>query len=231
GIVPFAFLAPSAGHFFLTFFYATVFFFVLHEEKWNLFNLIPLLFICYATIDYGLTFYHPYASSIFMVILVVIYFIIGCMLYLLLYETVKVQSFTVRIYWYTVISFLAVVYLYVLVDDALWTRLLPGVGLSLSAWTQQRRIPNILPEWIRLGAGAYLIQPYYVLLGWLLIPTLFVVELYVIPWIVFTVFLKRIRASQQLKQIANYVQWGVLVIAFLLLIQHALVQSTVVYAL
>lgn len=231
GIVTFAFMEPSAGHFIVTLLYATGVLFVLHEEKWDLFNLIPLLIIYYATIDYGSTLYHPYAWSIVMVILAVICNIIGRMMYSMLYETVKGQSFTVRIDWYTVISFLAVVYLYVLVDDALWTRLLPGVGLSLSAWTQQRRIPNILPEWIRLGAGAYLIQPYYVLLGWLLIPTLFVVELYVIPWIVFTVFLKRIRASQQLKQIANYVQWGVLVIAFLLLIQHALVQSTVVYAL
>src|SRR5699024_11436665 len=80
-----------------------------------------------------ISLYHPFAWSIVMVILAVICNIIGRMMYSMLYETVKGQSFTVRIDWYTVISFLAVVYLYVLVDDALWTRLLPGVGLSLSA--------------------------------------------------------------------------------------------------
>src|SRR5699024_10938301 len=117
------------------------------------------------------------------------------MLYSMLSSTGKGHSSTLPVDWRTAVTLCVAGTLNVLVDDALWTRLLPGVGLSLSAWTQQRRIPNILTEWIRLGAGAHLIQPYYVLLGWLLIPTLFVVELYVIPWIVFTVFLKRIRAS------------------------------------
>src|SRR5699024_12670200 len=64
GIVSFAFRELSAGHFIVTLLYATGVLFVLYEEKWDLFNLIPLLIIYYATIDYGSTLYHPYAWSI-----------------------------------------------------------------------------------------------------------------------------------------------------------------------
>src|SRR5699024_11496863 len=61
GIVTFAFMEPSAGHFIVTFLYATGVLFVLHEENRFLFNIFTLLIIYYATIDYGSNFFNTYS--------------------------------------------------------------------------------------------------------------------------------------------------------------------------
>ncbi|HEX6593257.1 MAG TPA: hypothetical protein VF095_01565, partial [Bacillota bacterium] len=231
GVGAFTFMEPSASNFVVTVLYATGLLFVLRREKWDVLNIVPLLFVYIVTVLYGLTLYAPYSLFLLIVLLAVAFAIMGRMMYPMLYENVEGQLFNMRIDWYTVTSFLAVLHLYLLTEEALWTQLLPGLSLSLNAWMQQRRIPHLPSAWIRFGAGAYLLQPYYVLLGNIVIPTLFIVELYAIPWIVLTIFLKKMSADHHFQKVTNYIQWAVVVIVALSIVQHALVHSTVVYAL
>src|SRR5690625_6126518 len=80
------------------------------------------------------------------------------------------------------------------------------------------------------GGIAYLLQPYYALLGYLEIPSLIEREVYVLPFVGLVLLIKRV-ATDEHKTTINNVQWGVLVIVSVLLMVDALASSTIYDAL
>src|SRR5690625_3835462 len=114
--------------------------------------------------------------------------------------------------------------------EALWMKLLPGLLISANLLLQRKRMPYISPKWMMFIAGVFLLQPYYTVLGNISILSLIKMELYVLPWIIPVVFLRKVTDKKH-QTVASYIQWAVLIIVSLLLIQDGLASSTVYDAL
>lgn len=221
GIGVFQLVSPYELHMFIaTIMYASSLLFIMHKEKWDIYNVIPLLMIFYAISIYS---YGLFEVTLLAFVLTVI----GFLCYPKIYHGTKSL---IVIDWYTIIGFLAILNLYDLTGDRLWTKLLPGLLISANLLLQGKRVPYVSQKWMFFIAGAFLLQPYYTVLGNTSIPALIERELYVLPWIILVVFLKKV-SDQQYQSIVNYTQWAVLVIVSLLLIQDGLASSTIYDAL
>ena len=78
--------------------------------------------------------------------------------------------------------------------------------------------------------GAYLLQPYYSIIAKLHIPSLWEREVIVLPFIILIIFIRRCLKGRY-SDITKAVQWGVLIIVSLLLIQDGLASNTIYDAL
>ena len=221
GLIVFQLMTPYSFDLFLaTLLYALGTLYVMHKENWDHYNVIPLLITFYALYMYR---YGIFEMTLFALLLTGVGF--------LCYQTIyKRKNSKIVIDWYTIIGFFAMLNLYHLAEVALWTKLLPGLLISANLYVQRNRISYLSSKWMTFIAGAFLLQPYYTVLGNISIPALIERELYVLPWIVLAVFLKKI-TGQKHRDIANYIQWAVLVIVSLLLIQDGLASSTIYDAL
>lgn len=221
GMIVFQFVVPYRLDIFLaTLLYAAGLLIMMHKEKWDIYNVIPLLITFYAVSMYS---YHLFEVTIFALLLL----LIGFFSYQTIYQQ---ENNKIVIDWYTIIGFFAMLNLYNLTEEALWTKLLPGLIITASLFLQRKRISYVAPDWMMFIAGAFALQPYYTMLENIYIPQLIEMELYVLPWIVLVVFLKKV-SDQKYRAITNYIQWAVLIIVSLLLIQDGLASSTIYDAL
>lgn len=120
--------------------------------------------------------------------------------------------------------FFAISYLFT--GENLVTKVLPGMMIAFGLFIQRRRLPS---EWSWIPAflaGGYLLQPYYTLLEDIQIPTLFEREFYVLPLIGLVIYLQ-ICLRKKYSFITSRLQWGVLVVVALLLVQDGLESSTI----
>src|SRR5699024_10677353 len=128
--------------------------------------------------------------------------------------------------WYTIAGFVALGFLYVYAGEMLWEKLLPGILVALAIYIQKDRIPAIKGKWSAVIAITFLLEPYYTLIRNLEIPTLFEREFYVLPWVALAIFIKR-KAGKEHPEQMNYMQWAVLIIFAILLVQDGLASNTV----
>ncbi|WP_106495729.1 hypothetical protein [Lentibacillus sp. Marseille-P4043] len=216
--------------FIVTSLYAILTLFMMRKEKWDIFNVFPL-----ALVFYGLWLYQggllttDYAMLFRLIVFAGILTIVGLLIYPNMYEEQK-GKIPYKVDWYSIIGFIALCDLYVVTAEPLWAKLLPGILISLFLLLQRKRIPYVPAKWILFGACVYLLQPYYVLLGNVGIYDLIERELYVLPWVIAVIFLRKV-AGGEYKTTINYIQWAVLIIVSLLLIQDALASSTIYDAL
>lgn len=215
------------GAIIVTVIYAIVLLFIMHKERWDMFAIVPLLQIYYAislfseSNDLAMVL-----SALFGVILTAI----GILLYPSIYQKAKEKGMQYSLDWYSIISLIVFINLYFLTGEALWTKLLPGVLIFIYLVVQRKRIPYVEAKWIVFIACAYLIQPYYAVLGHIQVPELIERELYVLPWIIPAIFLKKV-SGQQYKTIVNRIEWAVLLVVSLLLVQDGLASNTIYDAL
>lgn len=222
GLVVFQFVSSYGLTLFIsTLLYATGILFILHKEKWDNYNFIPLLIILYAINLYS-------AGLVEVALFALLITVIGFFSYRMIYR--QQNNNEVIIDWYTIIGFITMFSMYNFTGEMLWTKLLPGLIISTNLFLQRKRIAHISPNWLTFIAGAFLLEPYYTLLGNISIPSLIERELYVLPWVVLAIFLKKV-SDQKHQAIINYIQWAVLVIVSLLLIQDGLASSTIYDAL
>lgn len=198
--------------------------FILHKERWDLLTIIPLLLLYGSLQVYG-------DGSDFLLLYIALFGVIitaiGYIIYPVIFEEIKAKE-KINMDWYAVVGFIALCNLYLLTDLSLWSKLLPGILIFAYLIVQRNRMP-IVPEqtkWVVFSAFIYLFQPYYMLLGHFQIPVLFEEKLYFLPWIIPTIFLKRLVDKQQ-KLLANRIQWGVLLIVSLLVVQDGLINNTI----
>ncbi|WP_414672149.1 hypothetical protein [Lentibacillus sp.] len=233
GIIAFTFVMPyDLISFVVTLLYVALLLFLLHQEKWDIYNLFPLLIVFYVLGLYG----SNHSDWEYFMLLAVagfagLYTVIGMLTYPFIYGKGKEKVDLPVIDWYTVIGFIALCGLYGLTKEALWTKLLPGLLISGNLMLQRKRVPDLAPKWFLFTACTFLLQPYYtVLIHTDVIPTLIEREMYVLPWIVLVIFLKKITDKSYKSRIKN-IQWAVLVIVSLLLIQDGMASNTIYDAL
>ncbi|WP_372442889.1 SCO7613 C-terminal domain-containing membrane protein [Pseudogracilibacillus auburnensis] len=210
----------------VTIFYAVLLLAFIRLINWDLFTCIPITFTFIAVVKF--TFSYPEMEYIFIFIFAILLFITGYILYPSLYPAVKNKLPIID--WYTIFGFFALFSLYGFAGDALWENALPGLFISAGTLLQRKRIPSITSKWVLFFAIVYLLEPYYTVLNDIQVSELIRVELYVLPWIGLTILLKRF-ASKQQRMIVNYIQWAVLLVTSLILVQDAYQSGTIYDAL
>ncbi|MBT2656193.1 hypothetical protein J7E81_13315 [Bacillus sp. ISL-18] len=210
----------------ITWLYVLVLLIYLYKVKWDIIALVPLGFTFLATIEYMYAGDLP-ASEKMLVFAIIgtIFTIIGQFLYKKVYEP-GTKILEVKIDGYTVIAFLFFAYMYFLENQHLWSHALPGMLFALSFWLQRKRVPAGLADFITIAAGAYLLQPYYAIISAIYIPSLWLREVQVLPFILMVIFI-RCCLKEKYVEVVKAIQWLVLVIVSLILIQDAMASSTI----
>ncbi|MUK88845.1 hypothetical protein GMD78_10620 [Ornithinibacillus sp. L9] len=215
----------------VTILYAIGLLVILHKQMWTILNVIPLMLVFISTQNFGYERLGWEGQIILIAAFAVILIIVGFVMYPSIIEkssSSKLQLKTID--WYSIVGLFVLFILYEYSWAGLWTRLLPGILISIYIVLQRNRIPLLSARWFIFAGGIYLLQPYYVLLDHYALPELFERELYVLPWVIYIVLLKKI-ITENNKALVNNIQWVVLVIVSLLLVQDGLASNTIYDAL
>jgi hypothetical protein len=215
------------GLFIVTLLYAAGLLYIMHRQKWDIFTVVPLSLVFYAVSGMGQT---DTFVLIYFALFGILATVVGYWLYPTIYQEGKGKGSFDVIDWYSTIGLIAFCNLYFLTGDTLWTKLLPGILIVWYGVAQRKRIPYVPKKWVLFAACAYTLQPYYVLLGHFQVPDLIEMDLYVLPWIILTIFLKKV-TDPKYKLLANRVQWAVLLVVSLLLVRDGLESNTIYDAL
>jgi hypothetical protein len=198
----------------------------LHKLKWDLFGTIPLLIGFIGTVQF------IHLGKMDEVEKMLLSGLLGMCLILIgkvIYKKIVVNDEKIRdtkVDGYTLVSFLYLFFMYYFESDALWTHVLPGVLISISIWLQQKRVPTNY-SYIPLIIGmSYLLEPYYSTISMLKIPDLWDREVVVLPWVVLVILVRRIMKGRY-SRITSLIQWFVLIVVSLLLIEDGLESSTI----
>ncbi|WP_164219750.1 hypothetical protein [Virgibacillus sp. YIM 98842] len=195
---------------------------LLHVKKWDILNILPLFLVFTAFLK--ITDYYPEADYLLFLIFAVIFISAGRFMYTDVYKENK--NSLPRLDWYTITGFAGIGLMYIHSEWILWEQILPGILAAFAIFLQKDRLSFIKGKWVTAIAIAYLLEPYYSLLGFIELPELLVREFYVLPWIALAIFIKRVAGKKHQRNM-NYMQWAVLVIAALLLVQDGLASNTV----
>ncbi|WHX38629.1 hypothetical protein QNH36_13045 [Mesobacillus sp. AQ2] len=210
--------------------YAVIVLVLLRRFKWDLIAIAPLLMIFYGTIQFMFlsnlqVFFEIAILAAFGVTTV----LLGTWLYKHFWESGGVYGLK-SLDAYTIVGFLFICSIAPLHTETYWALIIHGLLLSGGLWLQKNRINGVNSEWILFLAGAYLLVPYYTVIGQIEVPALLEREVYVLPFVGLVIFMRRMFKKQNAK-IIDYIQWAVLVIVSLLLIQDGLASNTVYDAL
>jgi hypothetical protein len=210
--------------------YAAAILVLLHRVKWDLVALIPLLMIFYGTIQIiFLAQLHVYWDMAILSGFGIMLIFSGRRIYRNLWEkggTFGLQSLDA----YTLVGFLFIVSVALMNGQTFWALIVHGLLVSVGLWLQRSRVHGRGVSVILFIAGAYLLVPYYAALEQLTIPSLLEREVYVLPFVALAIFVRFI-FKERSNQITSYIQWAVLIMVSLLLIQDGLESNTVYDAL
>ncbi len=131
---------------------------------------------------------------------------------------------------YSIVGFLFICSIAPFHTETYWALIVHGLLLSGGLWLQKDRVDGVDSVWIRFLAGAYLLVPYYTAIEQMKIPALLEREAHVLPFVVLVIFM-RLMFRQRHAKTTGYIQWAILVIVSLLLIQDGLASNTVYDAL
>lgn len=202
--------------------------FVMHKESWDIFNVIPLILVFKAVITFGDIQFDSAFAGLFVFYAVTAF--AGYVIYPALYDRPGEKGDLPSVDWYSVIALVSLAQLYQLTGEDLWTQLAPGIFIVFHITLQRKRIPHLPSRWIVFLAAIYLLEPYYTFIDYMAIPDVFIRSSLVMPWVVLAIVLKKVGAPGQQK-IINYIQWAVLVIGSLLLVQDGLERNSIYDAL
>jgi hypothetical protein len=195
---------------------------LLHAKKWDIFNVLPLLLVFTAIMR--MTEYYPGADYLLFLLLAIFFISAGEFMYSAIYRENKPHLPLFD--WYTAAGFAAIGLLYIHSEWVIWEQILPGMIASAAILLQRHRLIFIGGKWVIVIAAVYLLEPYYSLLGFMELPDLLEREIYVLPWIALAIFIKK-AAGKEHRKTMSYMQWAVLVIVALLLVQDGLASNTV----
>ncbi len=215
--------------FIITVLYGVLVLFVIHRMKWDVLSIIPLLLLYAAVANFDVAeYWTDYEISIQHALFGVVLMIMGRVLYNSLYQLKKGYF---KIDWYTILAVLVFYNLYQFsYDGGLINKILPGILIVTLLFLNRKRVADIPSKWLTFAAFVYLLQPYYAMLGHFELPALFEREFYVLPWIAVVIGLKNYVMKDN-KAVTGYIQWAVLVIVALLLVQDGLASNTIYDAL
>ncbi|WP_150914054.1 hypothetical protein [Robertmurraya sp. DFI.2.37] len=200
-----------------------------HIYKWKMLVVIPTLFI-YAGVRQYLVYYPFTAWSEMLTIAVfgLVFLAAGRWFFTAFYENKKKGVLIVDVY--TLIALLYFATMYSFEHPFLWTRLLPGSLIALTIWLQRNRIPSEY-KWLPIFiSGAFLLQPYYSFVSALAVHELLITEVYVLPFVLLSIYLRFCLKGRYERVTAN-LQWGILLVVSIFLVVDGLQSSTIYDAL
>ncbi|MEH7352103.1 hypothetical protein V7150_00800 [Neobacillus drentensis] len=200
--------------------------FYLHIIKWDVIGIIPLFLTFMATVEFlflnEMTGLEKLLLSGSLGILMTI---VGQIVYKKVYKSgTRLQE--IKLDGYTVVSFLFFGLMYFFSNQQLWSHALPGVLIAIALWLQRKRVPVSVSVFMPILGGAYLLQPYYEIIDEVNIPPLWEREVHVLPLIILVIFIRQ-SLKGRYANITKALQWGVLLIVSLLLIQDGLASNTI----
>lgn len=200
--------------------------FYLHRIKWDVLGIIPLFLLFLATIEYSYLGELSRQDQLFLFACLGIAMIItGQVVYSNLFKH-RLKFSEIKIDGYTIVSFLYFGMMYVFVLPNLWSRVLPGILIATAILLQRKRVPKIASVYVVIFGGGYLLQPYYAAVDYLNVHPLWEREVQVLPWIVLVIFIRFMLKGRYL-EMTKWIQWGVLIIVSLVLIQDGLASNTI----
>ncbi|WP_404332991.1 DUF2157 domain-containing protein [Mesobacillus maritimus] len=231
GLMDFLSVYPfSWTHYFVFLGYATGLLALLHRGNWGNIAILPLFLVFTGTMNsiYGAD------ADVWRAILLLagigtILLLIGRVVYQRLWEPGEKWT-DIKVDGYTFAAFFFFSALYFFQSETFWAGIVHGILISLALSIQRHRVSSKIRFAFTFLAGAYLLVPYYTMLNELEIHPLWEREALVLPWIVLVIFLQIILKGRW-KQTTNYIQWAVLLIVSLLLVQDGLASSTIYDAL
>lgn len=214
--------------FFILIVYAVGFLIFLHKLKLDLLAGIPLVFIYAGTMKF--LFINQLSADYKVLVAAGIGLVlsfIGKSIYsgIFLFEGKKREADS-----YTFTALLFCLSMYLIPAASLWAKALPGLLVSMLVFLQRQRIASHYFWLPGLLSGVILLDPYYTVLRNVEIPLLIARELYVLPWVALIIFAKKILKGRY-GMLTNRLQWIVLIMVSLLLVQDGLTSNTVYDAL
>ena len=198
----------------------------LHKIQWDVLGIVPLFLAFIATVEF--TYSSDLGELAKMLVtggVGIVLSVIGQLVYKRLVEYgPKIQQ--IKIDGFTLVSFMFFGLMYLFEDPFIWSHVIPGVLIAISFLLQRKRVPERLSVLMTLLGGAYLLQPYYSIMAKLNIPPLWEREVIVLPFIILIIFIRRCLKGRY-AEITKAVQWGVLLVVSLLLIQDGLKSNTI----
>ncbi|WLR57051.1 hypothetical protein LC048_09365 [Mesobacillus subterraneus] len=210
--------------------YAAAILVFLHRVKWDLIALIPLVMMFYGTIQIILlTQLHVYWDMAFLSGSGIVLVFSGRRIYRNLWEKGGILGLK-SLDAYSLVGFLFINSVAFMNSQTFWALIVHGLLLSAGLWLQKNRVHGRGVSVILFIAGAYLLVPYYATLDQLAIPALLEREVYVLPFVALAIFIRSI-FKERSNQITSYIQWAVLIMVSIFLIQDGLDSNTVYDAL
>ena len=192
------------------------------KVKWEIITLLPLG-LCYISIlnyslpDTDLTY------GLFIAFAVLL-FIIGTLYFPTFYQSRR-EGLPV-FDWFTCIGFMAILTLYPLAGTGIVDQLVADILIVIGLFIQKYRVKPAFSKWVLFATTVYILKPYYKLIDYFTISEYIITMLYVLPWVAIVGLLKRVAGSKYRKTM-NYAEWGILVIAAVILVTDALQRSTI----
>jgi hypothetical protein len=210
----------------VTLIYAGGLLFYLHLVKGDLLGIIPLFLTFLATVEFS--FFSEMNNTQNLLLaggLGILLSLIGQINYKLLVKGGKKLQDT-QIDGYTFISLLFFSYMYYFENQSMWSNALPGVLIAVLIIIQRKRVPLDYSVFMVILGTVFLLQPYYSIISDLNVPHLWDREVYVLPWILVVIFI-RLKLHGRFVNISKPLEWGVLLVVSLLLIQDGLAGNTI----
>lgn len=227
GIASFIFAYPYSLHLFIiTVIYAAAILAFLYKINWDLLSVIPLLQVFYAAMTFIYQSAMEVSFSVALLALIgITLLLLGRKLYPKLWESGG--DFGIKqLDGYTIVSLIFLIAISVFKTETFWAQIVHGLLLSAALWLQRNRTIAGWKLGITFISGAYLLVPYYTAAAQLNIPALWLREVYVLPFVALAIFLRLI-AKGKWEKAAEYIQWAVLGIVSLVLIQDGLASNTI----
>jgi hypothetical protein len=209
----------------ITVVYIAIVLIFIHLMKWELIPFFPLLLLLVATVKY--TFNSQWNENYDLLLITVIgivLFFIGKFLYQQIIE--KKGADWPKLDVYSLMSFLYFLYLYTFDFDTIWLHAIPGLLIALTLYSQRGRVPQKWSLVISMIAVILLLEPYYSVILRLNLPTLWEREIVALPFVLLIIFIRVIWKGRY-ENIINSIQWIVLIMVALTLIQDGLASSTI----
>ena len=212
--------------FLVTCVYVILLVFYLHKMQWDILGVIPLFLAFVATVEFVfLTEMNEWFKMLLVGVLGIMMSLSGHMIYKKLFENGK-KIHEIKLDGYTIVSFLYFGCMYFLENQYFWSDALPGFLIALTLWMQRRRVPAAVSYVMSILGGTYLLQPYYAIINELNIPPLWDREVRVLPFIVLVIFIRKTLKGRY-SEMSKILQWAVLIIVSMLLIQDGLASNTI----
>ena len=232
GLFPFVTMYEEVqwGPLVVGFFYAALVLYMIHQSRWQLISVVPLLFV--QSMIFLLPIETVEVKTIVSVGAAVVLLTAGHVIHHTLYSLRAKRMDEKHIDWYAIIAFLLVLNLYQdLTLASLWADELRALFIVAVFLLQIKRVPVGVPaKVVNTGAALSLLVPYYTLLHHLDINKYIVTEVYVLPWVMLSIYLSK-RTWDQNRQIMKIIEWGVLLIVAAILVFDALMSNTLYDAL